>query len=60
MNEETLSSGFFGEDITVDIYSDLKEFYTPANGYAAGMENCIYSKAYSLSIPHKNSTNNSC
>ena len=34
MNEETLSSGFFGEDITVDIYSDLKEFYTPANGYS--------------------------
>lgn len=34
MNEETLSSGFFGEDITVDIYSDLKEFYTPANGFS--------------------------
>ena len=34
MNEETLSSGFFGEDITVDIYSDLKEFYPPANGYS--------------------------
>ncbi len=33
MNEETLSSGFFGEDITLDIYTD----YT----YAAGMENCI-------------------
>lgn len=34
MNEETLSSGFFGEDITLDIYTDLKEFYTPANGFS--------------------------
>ena len=37
MNEETLSSGFFGEDITLDIYTDLKEFYTPANGFSRPM-----------------------
>ena len=34
MNEDTLSSGFFGEDITVDMYTDLKEFYTPSNGFS--------------------------
>jgi len=34
MNEENLSSGFFGEEITVDIYTDLKEFYTPENGFS--------------------------